>query len=96
MSNSLSKYSTTELEIIVQRHEKNRTYQKKPSAEQRRIWNKRYYQKKKNNFPLNKECDLPLIANERANRQKFYYYRSNNKLSLLKDRYPSIYEKYVD
>ena len=95
----IADYSPEELIVIVERHERmldSRKNAKKPDSEQRRLWNQTYYIKNKDKLTINSQHKYKTNQNTRVERQKYYYYRRANKLSILKERYPAIYEKYVN
>ena len=65
-------------------------------ATPKRDYNKEYYNKNKENIKIrNKTRYIGEEAERIKHRQKFMYYRKMGRLSVLKERYPIIYHKYV-
>ena len=77
------------------RDERKHTY-KKPTAEQRRNWNQKYYQSKKKSIN-EKQADYyqtnKVHARERA---KFNYYKKLDRLDELELKYPEIHNKFME
>tara|TARA_R110000765_G_scaffold424381_2_gene535074 strand:+ start:5623 stop:5928 length:306 start_codon:yes stop_codon:yes gene_type:complete len=77
------------------RDERKHTY-KKPTAEQRKQWNQKYYQSNKVELST-RQADYyqtnKVHARERA---KFNYYKKLDRLDELEQRYPEIHNKFME
>lgn len=101
---SLDTYTTEELQQIVKRHTEMKEYQceykrqNPASSEQRKAWNKRYYENRKNRADF-KEKQKEYYENGRARAQhssRHYYYKKNGMLEKLKEKYPETYNIYYN
>tara|TARA_R110002167_G_scaffold79034_2_gene218406 strand:- start:560 stop:856 length:297 start_codon:yes stop_codon:yes gene_type:complete len=68
-----------------------------PTAEKRREWNQKYYQKCKldPNWSQSQKDLYAKHAEKKKEKQKWEYYKRTNRLDTLKTKYPDIYNKYM-
>ena len=69
----------------------------KPTAIQRKVWNKAYYDKRKERPEYKQQARTKYMENSavKKDKAKYHYYRRINQLDKLKSRYPEIYLTYV-
>ena len=99
---TLDNYTLVELNEIVKRHEDHKEYVRDyksthpASSEQRKLWNKRHYENRKNRADF-KETQQKYYKNNReikCHSSRHYYYKKNNILDKLKIKYPETYNMY--
>lgn len=99
---TLTDYSQDELASIVKRHEERKeyvtSYKKKhpPTAQQRRVWNKRHYERRKarSDFNETQHKYQENIKEKRVHHSRHYYYKKTNNILKLKEKYPETYNMY--
>ena len=77
------------------RRNENKSNYAKPTAEQRADWNKTYYNKNKEKRSQKQKEVYDENKEKIREKAKYYYYKKNNKLDILKERYPEIAVKYL-